>query len=565
MRGLGISKPMFFIGVVENNEDGQLQGRIQVRAFGVHGTHADIPTVDLPWAMCASGHYDPNSPVPPLNSFVYGMFIDGDEAQHPLVLGMIPTQYVDDMFPSEDGYGVVPLKNGELLAKGFTPEDIGEHQSSKLRRGERIDTTFHKQVSANAVQNQKIADMEETWSQPPSAYSTQYPFNRVIETAQHAIELDDTPGGERIMIHHKSGAFVQIDAKGTVTERAEGDRYEINIGTRHESSEASVVTINGNAHVYVKGNKTEEIEGNYKLLVHGTTEIGSGGNLFLNTGDSLLARGSTVKVEANADALTLFGKEQIKMESEKLVNVVSNNIKHNALLDYSVYSTKGFKFSTPLDFHLTSSNIIMTATGLVPPGTASPLTGTLGSPTSLGFSLTAPTANFAVGNGSFIGQLSATVLNGAIVTGTTGNFTTLNALNTEITNATIGNCGAAILRAAAYTGPIGSSPATVKPPVISIPTIPALNPVALSDPTPPIFGKASGFAYPVGNGDEFLQSILTSPFSVISGIIPALEFGGYGMPLCQMPEPPSKSMPRLSDTYYPRGYVIGTYNTSIED
>ena len=45
------------------------------------------------------------------------------------------------------------------------------------------------------------------------------------------------------MIHHDSGAYIQIDSKGTVSEKAAADRYEINIGTKHESSGHSVVTL----------------------------------------------------------------------------------------------------------------------------------------------------------------------------------------------------------------------------------------------------------------------------------------------------------------------------------
>lgn len=567
MRGLGISNPLFFIGIVENNDDRTFQGRVQVRAFGLHGTHEQIATADLPWAICVSGHYDPNSPVPPLNSFVFGMFLDGDEAQHPMILGMVPTQYVEEMNPNEDGYGVIPLKDGDILAKGFTPEDIGEHQSSKLRRAQDIEKTFHQQVSTNAVQNQKIADMEETWSQPPSAYSAVYPYNRVIETARHTIELDDTPGGERIMIHHKSGAFIQIDAMGTVTERAEGDRYEINIGTKHESSEASVVTINGNAHVYVKGNKTEEIEGNYKLLVHGTTEIGSGGNLFLNTGDSLMARGSTVKIEANADILTLFGKQEIQMEAEKQINVVSNNIKHNALLDYAVYSTKGFKFSTPLDFHLTSSNIIMTATCLVPPapGLVQFLSGTIGTPLQAGFNLTVnPLGGMNVNaiSGSFLGIWNAGALNAAAITASS----VVNSPSVVATSVLAGTGDFTTLGAPLPAGPVSYN-ATYRTPIPagSIPTIPDLTIAAISDPTPPIFGKASGWAYPVGNGPEFYTSILTAPFSLLPGIINPLDTAGYGMKMAPMPEPPSKSMSCYNGTYYPRGYTVGIFGSSIED
>ena len=54
--GSGIGQPQFFIGVVENNKDDSREGKIQVRAFGIHGSHSDIKTLDLPWAICASGH-----------------------------------------------------------------------------------------------------------------------------------------------------------------------------------------------------------------------------------------------------------------------------------------------------------------------------------------------------------------------------------------------------------------------------------------------------------------------------------------------------------------------------
>jgi len=569
MRGLGINQPMFFIGIVEDIDDKQLQGRVKVRAFGIHGTHGEVPTTDLPWALCVQGGYDPNAPLPRMGSFVFGMFIDGDEAQHPLILGVIPSQFVDEVDPNSDGYSCVPLQDGDILAKGYTPEDFGEPPLSKLVRGERIDETYHADVSINAVQDQKIANMEETWSQPPSAYSARYPYNRVIETARHTIELDDTPNAERIMIHHKSGAFIQIDAMGTVTERAEGDRYEINIGTKHESSEASVVTINGNAHVYVRGNKTEEIEGDYKLLVHGTTEIGAGGNLFLNAGDSLMARGSTTRIESSIDALTLFGKEQIQMEAEKQINVVSQNIKHNALLDYAVYSTKGFKFSTPLDFHLTASNIVMTATCLVPPapGITQFVTGTIGTPLQAGFNLTvSPQGGMNVNavSGSFNGIWNAVALNaGAITASSVVNSPLVLATDVLAATGDFTTLGAPLPK-----GPVSyNESGTYRLPLTagSIPTIPDLTVAAISDPTPPIFGKASGWAYPVGNGPEFYTSILTSPFSFIGSIIPALDFGGYGITRAQMPEPPSKSMMCFNQSYYPRGYSVGIFNTSLED
>ena len=326
--GSGISNPFFFIGMVEGNVDETHEGRVRVRAFGVHGTQKQIPTTDLPWAMCAAGNYDPNNPPPPLNSYVYGMFLDGRMAQHPIILGLLPGMYNKESNPTKDGEGVIAEKNGDLLARGYSPNDFNAGGGpDRLARGELLNETYLLQQAANRTHDQKIADMDETWSEPPPAYAAKYPYNRVIKSGRHSIELDDSPGAERIMIHHDSGAYIQIDSKGTVTEKAAADRYEINIGTKHESSGHSVVTINGNAHVYVKGNKTEEIEGDYKLLVHGHAEFGVGGAMYLNASDQVQMRGGDIKIEANAGIATLFAKKEIQFEARNQLNFVAKILK----------------------------------------------------------------------------------------------------------------------------------------------------------------------------------------------------------------------------------------------
>ena len=101
--GTGLQNPYFFIGVIENNVDERLEGRVQVRAFGIHGTVQEIPTEDLPWAVLIQGGYDVNSPIPPLNSWVFGFFLDGRDAQQPMILGLIPTQMTEPVDPIKNG------------------------------------------------------------------------------------------------------------------------------------------------------------------------------------------------------------------------------------------------------------------------------------------------------------------------------------------------------------------------------------------------------------------------------------------------------------------------------
>ena len=559
--GSGISNPFFFIGMVEGNVDETHEGRVRVRAFGVHGTQKQIPTTDLPWAMCAAGNYDPNNPPPPLNSFVYGMFLDGRMAQHPIILGLLPGMYNKESNPTKDGEGVIAEKNGDLLARGYSPNDFNAGGGpDRLARGELLNETYLLQQAANRTHDQKIADMDETWSEPPPAYAAKYPYNRVIKSGRHSIELDDSPGAERIMIHHDSGAYIQIDSKGTVSEKAAADRYEINIGTKHESSGHSVVTVNGNAHVYVKGNKTEEIEGDYKLLVHGHAEFGVGGAMYLNASDQVQMRGGDIKIEANAGIATLFAKKEIQFEARNQLNFVAKNIKSTALNTYDVFSTKAIKLSTPGDIHNTASNIISLASGLIPPTL---LTGTA-VPTP-GWSLTTPAMQIASVTTSHTGIFNATAVNaGAITSSSVVNSPLVVAASVAATTGDFTTLGAPLMTAtgAAYNG-------LYRPPVVSIslPTLPVLLPPAISAPiVAPLPGLTSGWAYPTGNSAEFITKVL-NPVNAFAAIIAdflPLGLGAWGMTLAKMPEPPKKSTSIVPRGYFAMGYS-GGYISALDD
>ena len=559
--GSGISNPFFFIGMVEGNNDETHEGRVRVRAFGVHGTNEEIATTDLPWAMCAAGNYDPNNPPPSLGSYVYGMFLDGKMAQHPIILGLLPGMYNTVSDPTKDGEGVIPEKNGDLLARGYNPNDFNAGGGpDRLARGELLNETYLLQQAANRTHDQKIADMDETWSEPPPAYAAKYPYNRVIKSGRHSIELDDSPGAERIMIHHDSGAYIQIDSKGTVSEKAAADRYEINIGTKHESSGHSVVTVNGNAHVYVKGNKTEEIEGDYKLLVHGHAEFGVGGQMNLNASDQVQLRGGDIKIEANAGIATLFAKKEIQFEARNQLNFVAKNIKATALNTYDVFSTKAIKLSTPGDIHNTASNIISLASGLIPP---TPLTGTA-VPTP-GWSLTTPSMQIASVTTSHIGIFNATAVNaGAITSSSVVNSPLVVAASVAATTGDFTTLGAPLMTAtgAAYNG-------LYRPPVVSIslPTLPVLLPPAVSAPiVAPLPGLTSGWAYPTGNSPAFIAEVLNpaNAFAAIVADFLPLGLGAWGMTLAKMPEPPKKSTSIIPRGYYAMGYS-GGYISALDD
>ncbi len=90
---LGKDGFVWFIGVVEDNEDPLLLGRTKVRIFGYHPEYSSgkLSTEDLPWAI-------PIVPVNlpdtyrrlPLGEWVFGFFLDANEAREPAIIGYIP-------------------------------------------------------------------------------------------------------------------------------------------------------------------------------------------------------------------------------------------------------------------------------------------------------------------------------------------------------------------------------------------------------------------------------------------------------------------------------------------
>lgn len=83
---------IWFIGVVENRVDPLGLGRCQLRIFGWHTENAsELPTTDLPWAQPV---YPINNSkafsAPRLGDWIVGFFMDGESAQAPVMLGVLP-------------------------------------------------------------------------------------------------------------------------------------------------------------------------------------------------------------------------------------------------------------------------------------------------------------------------------------------------------------------------------------------------------------------------------------------------------------------------------------------
>lgn len=118
--------------------------------------------------------------------------------------------------------------------------------------------------------------------QPQSPYAAKYPFNRVIKSknGKLTVELDDTPGAERIHVFHgPSKSWLEMDVMGKLSVRAAGGKYEqidlsedVHVlGPRRVAVEGiDALRVAGNQMVQVMGDRQTVVFGNDTELIMGT-------------------------------------------------------------------------------------------------------------------------------------------------------------------------------------------------------------------------------------------------------------------------------------------------------
>lgn len=308
----------WFTAVVENRMDPLLSGRVQIRCFGLHTENkTDIPTESLLWAqvMMPANSTSVNglgqSPTGIVEgAWVVGFFLDPRDKQMPLIMGTIPgvPQAPDksigfsdprkdtSAFPKRvqqtqikaDGTGSVTTSKarGEVY-----PYIIDEPDVNRIARNEKITETViqhRKDTVDKAVPTASYAKGGTTdvpvaagaFTEPTTAYAAKYPFNQTAESESgHLLEIDDTPGAERIHERHRTGSFYEIGPDGTKIDKSVQDRYE-----------------------HTSRNKFEHVDGLYHQTVDGeirifankdgkaasmTIQVGAGGdfNVFVTAGN----------------------------------------------------------------------------------------------------------------------------------------------------------------------------------------------------------------------------------------------------------------------------------------
>lgn len=237
-RHLGEEGFRWFIGTVEDRNDPLKLGRVRIRVINLHSDkQSRIRTEELPWANIlnnpTSASYNKVGVSPTgitVGATVVGFFMDGKDGNHPVVMGTLAG------IPGNDN------KNHDV------PSEARE---------------------LNTIEKEQVG------SEPATAYSSKYPYNKVLRTERgHVIEIDDTPNAERIHLYHRSGTYVEINQDGRMVTKVADDDYEIVVK---------------NKEVYIKGNVNMQVEGSYTLNATGPVAI-NGSTVNINNGSKGAAR-----------------------------------------------------------------------------------------------------------------------------------------------------------------------------------------------------------------------------------------------------------------------------------
>lgn len=358
MSDKGFRDLLWFMGVVEDNNDPQKLGRAQVRCFGFHTEDKTLlPTEDLPWAYVISGNYSSAITVPQLNSWVWGFFLDGKFAQQPMLMGMMMGMPTEPSYPADGFSSATGVIN---VCDAYQPD------LSRLSRAEQVEQTSVAVKNITATSNVTSADGS-SWSQPNSPFNASYPHNYVHETkAGHVFELDDTPGSERVNLYHASGSFIEMDSNGTTTIKSGGTMYMIIEADGKIAIYGDYdITAGGKIKLHAETDMVIKVGGNLKTTVGGNYELNVAGYMNTNVGEAIRTRGLSMALESQNNFDIFSGVEMhlggqiisAKSSGALFLNSADGNVEIKAAVDTNIYGADNVNLKSATKANIQSGEI----------------------------------------------------------------------------------------------------------------------------------------------------------------------------------------------------------------
>ena len=226
-------------------------------------------------------------------------------------------------------------------------------------------------ISAIATGDDKLLNSEPS-SQPHADTS----YNEVTVTpGGHVIEVDSTPGAERLAIGHVAGHFIEISENGKVC-KVFGNDFEIVLNDKNLVVGGKLnITVNGDANFLIKGNANTKVDGDYNLNVNGNMNTYVSGNkktftkgnvscettgnmsTYVSKGTySLYSKGNmSVETAGNMTTFVSTGKYSIFSKGNLSLETKANLITYISQGNYELYASGAIQMQTSALTMLSSS------------------------------------------------------------------------------------------------------------------------------------------------------------------------------------------------------------------
>ena len=189
--------------------------------------------------------------------------------------------------------------------------------------------------------------------------SSIYPLNQVRETVSgHITEVDDTPGAERMLFRHRTGAGIELSADGSVLISSRNNTIRVTGGDEK-------VIIEGDGHIIYNGNLTMNVSGDFDL------KVGGNYNLTVANDKSEQIDGASVeRVEKNLQSTVVKNRAfyTIGTESETILgdknSVVKGGQNNYVQGNVSQFIGQTYTLTTQDEIVVTAPNINMSAESL---------------------------------------------------------------------------------------------------------------------------------------------------------------------------------------------------------
>lgn len=171
-----------------------------------------------------------------------------------------------------------------------------------------------------------------------------YPNNQVKQTASgHITEYDDTPGSERILIRHRTGAGVEMRSDGTMVFSSTGNTVRV-------TCQDEKVIVDGDGELVYNGNLSLQVAGNFDLVVGGDFNVTTGGN------NNEEIRGSHKKIVRKTQKTIITEHQSNFVGGEQTETILGGS---NKIIkgDTKQFVEGGFELYSGDEFMITAENV----------------------------------------------------------------------------------------------------------------------------------------------------------------------------------------------------------------